>query len=181
MKKLITICITMLLCVGCACSADKASDTVKEYLTKYNNKDEQILVELEKLMEEEKLTDEQKELYRDIMEKQYEDLKYEIQEEKYNGEEATVTTKITVYDLYTIQKEADEYKNNHQEEFLDKNKKYDANKFLNYKLDLMKKTSKRIDYTIDFKVIKKEESWTLDKVKTEDLEKIHGIYNETNS
>ena len=32
----------------------------------------------------------------------------------------------------------------------------------------------------DFKVVKKDGVWTLENVSTEDLEKIHGIYNYTN-
>ena len=44
----------------------------------------------------------------------------------------------------------------------------------------MKKTTKTIEYTINFKIIKKDGKWVLDKVNTETLEKIHGIYNYTN-
>ncbi len=180
MKKIIAILIIISVVVGCACTNDKASDAVKEYLGKYNNHNPQILTELNHIMEEENLNDKQKEIYEATMKKQYKDLKYEIEEEKYNGEEAIVTTKVTVYDLYKAQKEAEDYKNMHKEEFLKEDKSYDTEKFLEYKLEQMKKTDTRIEYTIEFKVVKKEGKWTLDSVKTEDIEKIHGIYNYQN-
>lgn len=180
MKKIIALLITLSLAVGCACSIEKASDPVKEYLGKFNNHDAEILVELDALVKEENLTDEQADKYKEIMKKQYSDLKYEIVEEIYNGEEATVQTKIIVYDLYKVQKEAEEYRIDHPEEFLNDKKVYDANKFLEYKLEQMNKNDTRVEYTIDFKVTKKDGKWTLDSVSTEDLEKIHGIYNYEN-
>jgi hypothetical protein len=158
----------------------KASDAVSEYLKKYNNLDDGIMVELDELVKEEDLSDDASEKYKDIMKKQYSDLDYEIVDETYNGDEAVVTVKITVYDLYKAQKEALEYKNNNPSEFLDSNKVYDADLFLDYKLDAMKKTDTRVEYTIDFKVIKKDGKWTVEDVSTEDLEKIHGIYNYEN-
>lgn len=180
MKKFILLLMTLTFVVGCACTKDKASDAVKEYLNKFNNQHEKVLAELDNVMKEENFNEEQSEKYKNVMTKQYKDLSYKIVEENYNGEEANVKTKITVYDLYSAQKEAEEYKNNNKEEFMDQDGNYDANKFLNYKLDQMKKNTKTVDYTIDFKVIKKEGKWVLDTINTEMLEKIHGIYNYTN-
>lgn len=180
MKKLSLILITLVAAVGCACTMTKASDAVKEYLGKYNNHDSEILVELDELVKEENLTEEQAESYKDLMKKQYTDLKYEIVNETYNGDEAIVTTKITVYDLYKAQQDAEDYKEEHTEEFQDDNAIYDAMKFLEYKIEQMTKTDKTVEYTIDFKVIKENGKWVLDNVSTEDLEKIHGIYNYSN-
>lgn len=180
MKKLCLFLITLIATVGCACTMTKASDAVKEYLGKFNNQDAEILVELDELVKDENLTEEQSETYKEVMKKQYTDLKYEIVEETYNGDEATVTTKITVYDLYSAQKEAETYKSEHMEEFQNDNKIYDADLFLDYKIEQMKKSDKRIEYTIDFKVIKKDGKWMVENVSTEDLEKIHGIYNYSN-
>ncbi len=180
MKKIIAILLTFSLVVGCACVKDTASDPVKEYLGKYNNHNPQVLTELNDLIKE-GLSEEQGNTYESIMKKQYKDLKYEIVEEKYDGDEAIVTVQISVYDLYKAQKEAEEYKNNHKEEFLSEDKSYDADKFLEYKLEQMKASDTRVDYTIEFNVIKKEGKWTLEKITTEDLEKIHGIYNYQNN
>lgn len=174
MKKLCLFLITLIAAVGCACTMSKASDGVKEYLGKFNNHDSEILVELDALVEEENLTEEQSKSYKELMKKQYSDLKYEIEEEIYNGDEAMVTTKITVYDLYSAQKEAENYRDENIDEF------DDEEKFLDYKIEQMTKSDKRIEYTIDFKVIKKDNKWVVENVSTEDLEKIHGIYNYSN-
>lgn len=171
MKKLGLILITLIAAVGCACTMTKASDAVKEYLGKYNNHDAEVLVELDALVEDENLTKEQSEKYKEVMKKQYSDLKYEIVDETYNGDEAVVKTKITVYDLYKAQQDAENYRKEHNNEF------DDAKSFLEYKMDEMKKSDTRVEYTIDFKVIKKDGKWVVENVSTEDLEKIHGIYN----
>lgn len=181
MKKIIPILLMFCLTLSFACARDTASDPVKEYLGKYNNHNPQVLTELNDLVKEEGLSEEQGNTYESIMKKQYKDLKYEIVEEKYDGDEAIVTVQISVYDLYKAQKEAEEYKNNHKEEFLSEDKSYDADKFLEYKLEQMKASDTRVDYTIEFNVIKKEGKWTLEKITTEDLEKIHGIYNYQNN
>ena len=180
MKRFLIFFLSLFLVVGCSCSGDKASDAVKEYFAKYNNHHGEVLGELDDLVEKENLSATQKENYKDIMKKQYKDLKYEIEEEKYDGEEAVVRTTISVYDLYKVQKEAEEYRNTHQSEFLNDEKKPDSKKFLDYKLEQMQKTDTRVEYTIDFKVIKKDGSWVLDSISTENLEKIHGIYNYQN-
>lgn len=180
MKKLCLFLITLIAAVGCACTMTKASDAVKEYLGKYNNHDQEILVELDALIKDENLSDEQGKKYQELMKKQYSDLKYEIVDETYNGDEAIVTTKINVYDLYNAQKEAENYKEEHKEEFQNDNKVYDINLFLDYKIEQMTKSDKRVEYTIDFKVIKKDGKWTIENISTEDLEKIHGIYNYEN-
>lgn len=179
-KKIGIYLILLLIISGCALTSEKASDAVKEYLSKYNQKNDAILVQLDALIEEENLSEKQSKTYKEIMEKQYEDLKYKIEEEAYDGDEATIVTKITVYDLYKAQKEAENYKMSHSEEFLNENKVYDASKFLDYKLEKMKKNTEKIEYTINFKVVKKEGKWIIEKVETEDLEKIHGIYNYEN-
>ena len=176
MKKLSLILITLIVAVGCACTMSKASDAVKEYLAKYNNNDAELLVELDELVKDENLEEEQGESYKEVMKKQYKDLKYEIVDETYNGDEAVVTTKITVYDLYKAQKDAESYKEEHPDEFKEDGES-DVKSFLDYKIEQMKKTDKTIDYTIDFKVIKKDGKWVVEDVSTEDLEKIHGIYN----
>ncbi len=178
MKKILVILFTLFLVVGCR--VDKASDAVTSYLKKYNNQNEEVLNQLEDLIKDENWSEENKSKYKEIMEKQYKDLSYKVVSEHYDGDEAIVTTKITVYDLYNAQKEAEEYKQNHKQEFLDEDQNINQDKFLTYKLEEMKKTTTTIEYTIDFKVKKENGIWKLEKLSTEQLEKIHGIYNYTN-
>jgi len=92
------------------------------------------------------------------------------------GDEAKITVKITVYDLYKVEKDAREYLNQNQEEFLTDGI-YDAKKYLEYKLDKMKDVNDTISYNIVFKVIKTDGKWQVEQPNEETLEKIHGIYN----
>lgn len=180
MKKIFLFLVTIVIAAGCMFSISKASDAVKDYLDKYKNQDAEVLVELDELVKEENLTESQQELYKEVMKKQYSDLKYDIVSEEYNGDEAIVTTKITVYDLFFAEQDAMDYQSSHKQEFTKDNGLYDSEKFLDYQLNQMKKTDKRVDYTIDFKVTKKDGKWVLNDLTTEQLEKIHGIYNYTN-
>lgn len=169
MKKIALIVITLFFLVGCR--SDLPSDVVKNYFSLYKNQNEKILTELDGLIKNEELSEEQGKIYKEMMIKQYKDLNFDITSETYNGDEAIITANIEVYDLYKSQKEAEDYRNTHREEF------NDYNDYLNYKLDKMKKNTAKANYTINFKVRRKEKEWVLETIPTEDLEKIHGIYN----
>ena len=139
MKKIITIIISSLFLFGCSCESMGAKNAVTDYLSQYNNLSEEVLDDLDKVSSGEEFNDEQRDLYRSIIKKQYQDLKYEIVDEKYNGNQATITAKITVYDLYKAQKNANLYMKENIEEFYDKNNIYSNKKYLDYKLEQMNK------------------------------------------
>ena len=67
------------------------------------------LVGCEYVDDRNELDDDQKGTYKEILKKQYSDMKYEITDEKYDGDNAVVTVKLTVYDLYKVQKDADKH------------------------------------------------------------------------
>lgn len=179
MKKFFIMFITLvLICSGCA--KDQAANAVRNYLDKFNNHAPEVLAELDDLIAKEDLDEDNKKMYEEIMKKQYTDLKYVIVDEKYNGDEATVITKITVYDYFKVQKDANNYLQNHQNEFLNEDKKYDSSLFLKYKLEQMKKVTDKVDYTVEFKVNKQDGTWVIENPSQTDLEKIHGIYDYSN-
>lgn len=175
MKKILLIIITAFLLIGCM--DNKASDAVKNYLNQYRNLNDNVIADLGELTDSQNLSDKQKETYTKIMKKQYQDLQYEIVEEEYDGDRATVTAKITVYDLYKVQEDADTYMNTNMEEFYDDNDVYDNSLFLDYKLGKMQDNTETVSYTITFDVIKEDNNWIVVQPSEEDLEKIHGIYN----
>lgn len=179
MKKIIILFLSLFMIVGCGCQNNMtAKQAVESYLERYRTHDEAIINALDDYVaSEDNLTDEQKETYKEVLKKQYKNLKYKVTNETYDGEEALVTVTITVFDLYRVQKEANEYLDDHQEEFQDKNGVYDKDAFLNYKLNRMKEYTEQVDYTIDFRVVKNEDmKWEVQDLSTSDLEKIHGIY-----
>lgn len=184
MKKILLSIIAFISClllVGCSCMNNTAKDEVEKFLDQYRNLSSSVLTDLESVIEKENLTDEQKEVYRDILKKQYSDLKYEVIDETYNGDTAVVKTKITVYNLYEAQSSASSYLNSHMDEFKDEDGKYDNDLYLDYKLKQMKEVTDTVEYTIDFNVEKDDNgNWKVTNLSDTDLEKIHGIYNYDN-
>lgn len=176
MKKIILFLTCVFFVVGCSCSADKASDAVEKYLNEYKGLSDNVLKDIDELVEKEKLEDKHRDTYKEIMKKQYRDLNYTIENESYDGDEAKVTVKITVYDLYKVEKDAQEHLNNHQDEFLTDGA-YDSKKYLEYKLDQMKDANETISYNLVFKVNKVDGKWQVEQPNEKTLEKIHGIYN----
>ncbi len=176
MKKILLIAIGLLLVVGCSCSNHTAADAVEQYFNDYKGLSEDVLKNLDELIDKEDLTKEQQEVYRNIVKKQYRDLNYTILNEDYNGDTAKVTVKITVYDLYKAQKEANNYLNANAKEFLTDGV-YDAKKYLDYKLDLMTKEKETVSYNIVINTIKVDGKYQVEQPNTITLEKIHGVYN----
>lgn len=175
MKKILMVIIAMFLLVGCM--DNKASDAVENYLNQYRNLNDSVIADLNELTDEQLLSDEQKDTYKKIMKKQYQDLTYEIVDEEYNGDKATVTAEITVYDLYKVQQDADTYMNSNMKEFYDDNDVYDNSLFLDYKLGKMQDNTETVSYTLTFDVVKEDNEWIVVQPSEETLEKIHGIYN----
>lgn len=177
MKKILVLILSILLICSCG-KKMTAKDVVIDYLEGYRTHSKEVMDALDDYIDDEKdLSDKQKETYKEVLKKQYKNIKYTITNETYNKEEATVTVKVTVFDLYKAQKEADDYLATHNEEFLNDDNSYNRNKFLDYKLDLMNDYVDQVDYTIDFKLYKNEsDNWEIKDLSKEDLEKIHGIY-----
>lgn len=176
MKKLLMVLMCLVCVVGCACNNDKASDAVEKYLNDYKGLSDNVLKDIDDLVEKEALADKQRDTYKEVMKRQYRDMMYTIENESYDGDNASVTVKITVYDLYKASKESSTYLNNHQDEFLT-NGVYDNSKYLDYKLNQMKDITDTISYNVVFKVIKVDGKWQVEQPSEETLEKIHGIYN----
>lgn len=183
MKKTILIMVLLLMSFGCSCSLLNMDNTPKQkveaLLEKYQKNDEVVLTELDDYIATQSLTEDQQDVYRDILKKQYTDLKYRDVEEKIDGDEATVTATIVVYDLFGVQKEAESYLQKNATEFQDENKEYDKELFIDYKLKNMKDNTKTVEYDLTFTLNKIDGEWTVNQIDTDNLEKIHGIYDYT--
>ena len=176
MKKILIIFISLICVVGCSCSTDKASDAVEKYLNSYQSLDEGVLKNIDDLIANENLNDNSGDLYKETLKRQYRDLIYTIENESYDGDTAEVTVKITVYDYYAAEKEAQDYLNNNPNEFITDGI-YDTTKFLEYKLEQMKNTNEMVSYNIVIKTNDVNGKWEVEQPDEETLEKIHGIYN----
>lgn len=177
MKKIIIIILSMFMLVGCSLFTNGPTKKVEEFFKKYQNLDDSVLKDLELVAEGTTLsTEKEKSDYTKAMKMQYSDIKYEITNEKINGDEAVVTAKISVYDFYKVQSEANKYKTTHESEFMTNNL-FDEEKFMEYKLKQMMNTTDRVEYTIDISLTKKDNEWTINELDKTTLEKIHGTYN----
>lgn len=174
MKRLVLIVLSIFLLIGCTLMETPTKKT-EEFLNNYKNLDDEVLGDLNLSAEAEGLNTENTELYKSVLKRQYQDLKYTIEKETVDGDEATVTAKITVYDLYNVSKVADEYLQDNPSEFMDNNA-YDKDKFMKYKLNKMKDTEKTIDYTIEFYLVKVDGEWVIQEPEATVKEKIHGLY-----
>ncbi len=176
MKKLVVLFLGVCILLT-GCGANTAKNAVDSYLKKYKTLDSEVLVDLESTIEKENLSSSQSDVYRDILKKQYQDLSYEITEEEYDDDVSYITAKVEVYDLHRAQEDASNYLQNNPTEFNNDNGEYDVNKFLDYKLDKMKNTTERIEYTITFTVTKEDDKYVVAQPTENDLKKIHGVYN----
>ena len=182
MKKILKVMLVLVFAItlaGCSCMQKTAKDRVEEFLDQYRNLSANVLGDLDEVIDAETtLSEDQKEKYRDVLKKQYSDLKYEITNEEYDGDTAVVEAKITVYDLYKAQKDASTYLENNRDEFNDENGTYDSSKFMDYRLEEMQNMNDTVEYTINFNLTKDDDgNWQISELSQEDLEKIHGIYN----
>lgn len=176
MKKLLLLISGVLLLVGCDI-INSPTKEVEKFLNKYQTVDSEVIKQLDDtLSKEETLSDELKDVYKEIMKKQYQNLYYTIKDERIDGNHATVTVEIEVFDYAKSMKEADDYLISNEKEFLDDKGNIDNIKFMNYKLEGMKNTKDKIKYTLEFNLTKKNDKWTLDDIDEVTREKIHGIY-----
>lgn len=175
MKKILITLFIILFVTGCG--NNTARNAVDTYLKKYKSLSSEVLLDMEKIIDGENLNKEEKDKYREVLKKQYKDLSFDIKEEEYNDEVSYVTVKIQVYDLYKAESDAHNYLENHRDEFNNSLGEYDKDKYIMYRLDKMKDTTNRIEYTIIFTVIKENNKYVVEQPTENDLKKIHGIYN----
>lgn len=177
MKKIIIILFMTLMLLGCGKDLS-AREVVSDYLENYITLDKSVVDQLNEYVDNEKLTNEQKLVYKEILRRQYSSLTYDIQNERYEGNMAYVKTKINVIDLAKAQQEALDYYNKHIDDFNNDTGLYDKNIYMDYKLEQMKKENETINYEIEFKLIKNGNDWKVEQLSSDDLEKIHGVYSE---
>ena len=158
----------LLFLVGCSLSNSPTSK-VEDFLMKYQKLDEDIKSGINRVIDEENLTALQKERYRNLIEKQYKGLSYEIKDERYDGDNSIITVEIEVLDYKKAINEIAAYYLNQKD--------YTVEEYNDAKLDALEKVDDRVLYTIDFIVIKdKNGNWNLESLDNETIKKILGMY-----
>ena len=178
MKKLALLFMSIFLLTGCTSLMNTPTDKVEEYLDKYKTVDNEIVDQLEKVVDEVgTMNRDNKDKYKELMKKQYQNLSYKIKDETIDGDKATVETEIEVYDYKTSMDTSDRYLSEHNDEFLKEDRTVDNDKFMTYKLEALEKVKDKVTYTINFSLTKdKDGKWKLDEISDTDRLKLHGLY-----
>ena len=179
MKKILSLFVASLLLTGCETGEllNTPTKKVEMFLGNYQTLNSNVIEQLDDVIESEtSFDDNQKETYRDIMEKHYKNLTYEIKDEKIDGDMATVTAEIEVTDYTKVMTDAEQYKTDNPNEFNNDEGTYDESLFTNYRLENLKNAKDKVKYTIDFTLTKNDDEWELDPLTDEQEAKIHGLY-----
>lgn len=179
MKKLALFAsIFLVLLTGCGNMMNTPTKKVEEFLSNYQTMDKTVLDQLDDVIKDAgNLIDEQKDDYRELMKKQYQNLSYKIKDETEDGDNATVTVEIEVYDYGKSISESEQYLVSNRDEFLDETtKEVDNKKFFDYKIKKMKEVKDKVKYTINFTLTKVEDKWKLNNISDIDRQKLHGLY-----
>lgn len=179
MKKILILflCILNLFILN-GCTMDNTpTKKVENFLNSYRNLDEKVITQMNEIVNDDILMDEvQREKYKNILKKQYQDLIYKIKDEKIDGDNALVTVEIEVYDFYKVTKDSDNFYQENQDKFKDENGNITQSKFIDYRLQKLKENKEKVKYTIDFNLRKVDNIWVLEEITDSIRQKIHGLY-----
>ena len=178
-----------------ACGMDNTpTKRVESFLDNYTSNSQSVLKDLKEMVDSDSLmNDSQRNTYTNIMKRQYKDMTYDIKDETIDGDNATVTAEIEVYDYYKINQESQDYFNNNKDQFKEDNNNeglvekakeaiedaadnISSSKFIDYRLGNLENANERVKYTIDFTLKKVNDRWTLNELDDATRQKLHGLY-----
>lgn len=183
MKKIFLVIFGVLLLVGCGNMESTPSKKVEDFLSKYQNLDNDVITQLDVTIDSDNdMNHDQKKEYRTLLERQYQNLSYKIIDEAQEDDTAEVKVEIEVFDYKTTNEQSKKYYNEHEDEFKDKDdtsKDNDMNsnsKYTEYKLKKLKDTKDKTTYVINFYLTKEKGEWKMNDITNEDILKLHGLY-----
>lgn len=187
----------LLFLAGCGNMANTPTQKVEEFLGKYQTMDEDVITQLKQVLSGDKtMNDEQKDKYRALMEKQYQNLSYKIENEDIDGDKATVDVEVEVLDYVTTINKSKKYYEEHKDELEKENQEdkkdndnviedagddletavKESSAYINYKLKELESVSDTTTYTITFYLNKENGDWKLQDISDSDRQKLHGLY-----
>lgn len=173
--------ISILFLNGCSLG-NTPTKKVEDFLNNYNSHSKNVLTQLKEMVDSDGLmNDDQKDRYSNILKKQYKDMTYDIKDETIDGDNATVTAEIEVYDFYTINRNSQDYFNNNQDQFkddnvTDNNGAISSSKFVDYRIEQLENAKDRVKYTVTFSLRKVDDKWILNDIDDATRQKIHGLF-----
>ena len=176
MKKIIVLLITIMSLFGCNLSATPSSE-VEKYLDNFNNLTESVLIDVDNKVSTENLSGENKEVYKRVLLRQYENMKYDIIDENIEGNSAIVKANITVYDYYKTEDITSTYMMEHTNDFNDSYGMFNNELYNSYRLGELLKTNDTTTYEVTFNLKKDDNgNWIMASPNRETLEKLNGFY-----
>lgn len=162
---------------GCINNKSKPEDVVYGYLDSFKSNTLDLPKEIDNVINvNSDLNKEHKELYKNLLIKQYKSLEYSLISKEISGHNALVRISITVNDLRKV---LDDFSNEaikNMSNYYNEKNEFDNEKYLFDKLSYAINTHIPKDYEITFYLHKENNNWILTDPTNEDLEKIHGIY-----
>lgn len=175
MKKLLFIIIALIAITGCTLSNIDNTPTkqVEAFFNNYQTLDQKVLNDLDLVINKKtNYNQKQKDEYRKILKKHYQNLTYEIKDETINGDRANVEVEIEVTDYTKALKEANIYLENNQT----LQEETDETKYIDYQLEKLKEAKDTVKYTLNLTLNKVNDNWQLEQIDEVEEKKILGIY-----
>ena len=180
MKKILTIITIIILFAGCTLDDIDNTPTkqVEAFFNNYQTLDKKVLADLDLVIEKQTdFNNKQKEKYRKILKKHYQNLNYEIKNETVNGDRSNVEVELEVTDFNKALKEANDYLENNKNKFLDESNNISKTKYIDYQLEKLEKAKDTVKYTLNLTVTKnKNGDWKLEEINDIEEKKILGTY-----
>lgn len=179
MKKKLLVFLGILTIFTTACGADDntPSKSVENFLGKYQSMDEEVLTQLDNIVDKDSsLSDDDKKEYKSLMERQYQNLSYKIEDEEVDGDTAEVKVEIEVFDYSNALNKAKEYFDEHKDEFTSDDGVIDDAKYMARKLKEMTNAVDKKEEDLTFTLKKEDGKWKVQNLSEIDIEKIHGLY-----
>ena len=172
LKKAILIVLLLLVVTGCENIIETPINTVQYFLGKYQRLDKDTMIELDNIINRnKKLTKKEKEEYKRIFERQYQNLSYKIKKEETDYTSSVIIVEIEILDYKNCIDKVKEYYKKNKQKLQEKYKNYES-----YQISELKKTKSKIKYEIIFNLYKKNRKWKIKKLSNKDFIKIHGQY-----
>lgn len=164
-KRLFVLVLPILFLVGCT-MANTPTSKVEALFTKYQTLDSDIDAGINDVLGEQNLSLAQKDRYRDILEKQYKNLTYQIKDELVDGDTATVITEVEVTDLKKTINDLVFDSSIYTKESYDEEKLY-----------RLEQAKDKVKYTLELTLRQDtNDEWKLDALTNEQIKKIQGMY-----
>ncbi len=171
----------IMLVIGGGCNFKDMSNTptrqTELFFNKYQSLDEKVINDLNKVVAlETQFNNQQRERYKELMKKHYQNLIYKIKDEEINGDRAIVIVEIEVTDYAPQLRESELYLIENPQKFENEQGEYDVILYSNYRLDRLKEAKDKVKYTLEMGLSKVNKKWQVNQISQTDEEKIHGIY-----